>query len=142
MAKVEVFPIVINLNYTVYENGIRDLEFPESVKEILALALTELDRESSNLGLPRDIREDAAFIYRNAAKNNLIRGRSIEGMVAASIYTACRRGNIPRTLDEIGEVSKVSKKQLGKNYRFLSRKLGIKLNQLLLQIMSLDLQPN
>ena len=48
-------------------------------------------------------------------------------MVAASIYTACRRGNIPRTLDEIGEVSKVSKKQLGKNYRFLSRKLGIKL---------------
>jgi transcription initiation factor TFIIB len=93
----------------------------------LALALGELDRESSRLGIPRSIREDAAFIYRSAAKRNLIRGRSIEGMVAASVYTACRRNDIPRTLDEIAEVSKVSKKQLGKNYRFMARELKIKL---------------
>lgn len=93
----------------------------------LAFALSELDRQSSNMGLPRTVREDAAFIYRSAAKKSLIRGRSIECVVAASIYTACRRGNIPRTLDEISEVSKVSKKQLGKTYRFLSRELNIKL---------------
>lgn len=93
----------------------------------LALALSELDRESSRLGLPRSVREDAAFVYRSAAKNNLIRGRSIESMVAASIYTACRRCNIPRTLDEISEASNISKKQIGKNYRFLSRELNIKL---------------
>ena len=94
----------------------------------LAFALSELDRVSSTLGLPRSVREDAALIYRDAARNNIIRGRSIEGIVAAAIYTACRRCNIPRTLDEITEVSKVPKKQLGKNYRFLSRKLHIKLN--------------
>nr|WP_295001487.1 transcription initiation factor IIB [uncultured Methanobrevibacter sp.] len=93
----------------------------------LAFALSELDRKSSNLGIPRSIREDAALIYRTAARKKLIRGRSIEGMVAASIYTACRRNNIPRTLDEVAEIFKVAKKQIGKNYRFLSKKLNIKL---------------
>ena len=93
----------------------------------LAYALSELDRESSRLSIPRSVREDAAMIYRQAARNKLIRGRSIESMVAASIYTACRRCGIPRTLDEVAESSKVSKKQIGKNYRFLSRKLNIKL---------------
>lgn len=93
----------------------------------LAFALSELDRESSSLGIPRSIREDAAVIYRKAARMKLIRGRSIESMVAAAIYMACRRNNIPRTLDEMAEASKVSKKQIGKNYRFLSRELNIKL---------------
>ena len=94
----------------------------------LAFALSVLDRESSSLGIPRSVRADAAHIYREAAKNNLIRGRSIESVVAAALYTACRRAGIPRTLDEIAEVSNVSKKQIGKNYRFLARELKIKLN--------------
>ena len=93
----------------------------------LAFALSELDRESSRLSIPRSIREDAAMIYRKAARMNLIRGRSIESMVAAVLYIACRRNNVPRTLDEMADASNVSKKQIGKNYRFLSRELKIKL---------------
>ena len=93
----------------------------------LAFALSELERLSSRLTIPRSVREEAAMIYRNAARQKLIRGRSIESMVAASLYTACRRCSIPRTLEEISEASKVSKKQLGKNYRFVCRKLKIKL---------------
>ena len=93
----------------------------------LALGLSELHRQSSRLGILGPVREDAARIYRIAARNNLIRGRSVESMVAASIYAACRRANIPRTLDEMAEMSMVPKKQIGKNYRFLSRELNLKL---------------
>lgn len=93
----------------------------------LAYALSELDRDSSRLNIPRSVREDAALIYRSAAKNKLIRGRSIEVVVASSLYASCRRCNIPRTLDEIAEASNVPKKQIGKTYRFLSKKLNLKL---------------
>lgn len=93
----------------------------------LAFALTELDRTSSKLGLPRSIREEGAKIYRNAVDENLVRGRSIEGVVAASLYAACRICKVPRTLDEVAEVSRVTKKEVGRTYRFLSRKLNFKL---------------
>lgn len=93
----------------------------------LAFALSEMDRVSSRLGIPRSVREDSAIIYRTAARKKIIRGRSIESVVAAAVYTACRRCDIPRTLDEISEASNVSKKLIGKTYRFLSRELKIKL---------------
>ena len=93
----------------------------------LAFALTELNKFSSLLQIPHNIREDGAAIYRKAVKKNLIRGRSIEGVVAASLYTACRQCKVPRTLDEIAEVSRVSKKEVGRTYRILTRELGIKL---------------
>ncbi|WP_458456921.1 transcription initiation factor IIB [Methanobrevibacter sp.] len=93
----------------------------------LALALSVIDRNSSNLSLPRSVREDASVIYRKAVDKNIIRGRSIEGVAAASIYTACRRCDVPRTLDEIAEACNISKKEVGRTYRFLARELNIKL---------------
>ncbi len=93
----------------------------------LAFALSEIDRNSSNLSLPKSVRVDASSIYRDAVKHNIIRGRSIEGVVSASLYAACRRCNVPRTLDEIASVSKASKKEVGRTYRFLARELDIKL---------------
>jgi transcription initiation factor TFIIB len=93
----------------------------------LAHALTALDRMSSSLGLPRNVRETAAMIYRKAARQKLIRGRSIDGVTAAVLYAACRQCNVPRTLEEISNVSNIKKKEIGRNYRNISRQLKLKL---------------
>jgi len=93
----------------------------------LAIALSNLDRMSSGMGLPRTVRETAAMIYRKAAKRNLVRGRSIEGVTAASLYAACRQCRVPRTLDEISSVAHMSRKEIGRNYRYVARELELKL---------------
>ncbi len=105
----------------------RRIRVSDAAERNLAFALSELDRITSKLGLPRHVRENAAIIYRNAVEKGLIRGRSIEGVVAAAIYAACRRCRVPRTLDEIAEASRVDRKEIGRTYRFLARELNIKL---------------
>jgi transcription initiation factor TFIIB len=65
------------------------------------IALPELNRVSSYLGLPENIRESAALLYRKCVQGNLIRGRPIETVVQAVIYASCRQAGMPRTLDEI-----------------------------------------
>jgi transcription initiation factor TFIIB len=82
---------------------------------------------SSDMVLPRTVRETAAMIYRKAVLKNLIRGRGVEGVSASALYAACRQCNVPRTLDEIAASSHVSRRVVGRNYRFIARELGLKL---------------
>lgn len=93
----------------------------------LTKAMRELDRLSSQLSLPRSVKETASIIYRKALNANLIRGRSIEEIIAASIYAAARQRHLPRTLDEVSDNSRVSKKELGRGYRLLVTELKLKI---------------
>ncbi len=91
------------------------------------IALPELNRVASYLGLPDNIRESAALLYRKCVQNNLIRGRPIETVVQAVIYAACREAGMPRTLDEISNISGLPKKEIGRAYRVISHELGLKI---------------
>ena len=93
----------------------------------LARAFSELSLLISNLSLPRDVNKEAASIYRRALEKDLVRGRSISLLISASLYAACRVCRVPRTFDEIAEVSTGSKKSIAKNYRFLNRELALKI---------------
>jgi transcription initiation factor TFIIB len=94
----------------------------------LAIALTELNKVSSKLSLPKNVRETAAVIYRRAVDKGLIRGRSIDGVAAATVYAACRQCKVPRTLDEIAEATRMDRKEIGRVYRYICRELEINLN--------------
>jgi len=100
----------------------------DATERNLTFALSELDRMASNLDLQKNLRECSAKIYRDAVGAHLIRGRSIEGVAAASLYAACRRYKVPRTLNEIAEVARVDKKEIGRSFRFISRELELNLN--------------
>ncbi len=89
----------------------------------LAYALSELTKVAYKLNLPKNVLETASVLYRRVVRKRLIRGRSIQGVAAASLYMACRQCNIVRTLEEVGKAAHISKKESGRNYRFLLRKL-------------------
>ncbi|QSG03031.1 Transcription initiation factor TFIIB, Brf1 subunit/Transcription initiation factor TFIIB [Natranaeroarchaeum sulfidigenes] len=91
----------------------------------LKQALSEISRMSSALGVPHSVREVASVIYQKALDADLIRGRSIEGVATASLYAACRQENIPRSLDELAEVSRVDRKEIGRTYRHISQELDL-----------------
>ena len=93
----------------------------------LSRAFTLLSVLISNLSLSKNVKYESASIYRDALKKDLVRGRSIDKLMVATVYIACRACKVPRTLDEMAEVTDVDKKTIGTNYRFLVRELGLKL---------------
>ena len=96
-----------------------------AIERNLKVALAELKRVSSFLKLPKQVEEEAARIYRLAVQKGLVRGRSMESVVSGALYAACRRHEVPRTLDEMGEASGIEKKEIGRTYRFITRELEI-----------------
>jgi transcription initiation factor TFIIB len=82
---------------------------------------------ASALGLPKNVRETASVIYRRALDDELLPGRSIEGVATASLYAAARQAGTPRSLDEIATVSRVEKTEIARTYRYVARELGLQI---------------
>src|SRR3989304_3460532 len=99
----------------------------KSGERSLAQGLTEINTMASKMSLPRHVRESAAVLYRKASLKSLVRGRSIDEVVAATLYAACRECEVPRTLDEIAQASAIDRKSIGRTYRTLVREVGLKL---------------
>ncbi|ELY35340.1 transcription initiation factor IIB, partial [Halalkalicoccus jeotgali] len=91
----------------------------------LKQALGEIDRMASALGLPKNVRETASVIYRRALEEDLLPGRSIEGVATASLYAAARQAGTPRSLDEIVQVSRIDRMELTRTYRYVIRELDL-----------------
>src|SRR5919198_1092318 len=93
----------------------------------LKQAFFQLDILKDRLGLSDSIVEKAAYIYRKAQERQLVRGRTISGVLAAAIYIACREMGISRTLKDIALYSNVKLKEVAKSYRLLCLELNLKI---------------
>jgi transcription initiation factor TFIIB len=93
----------------------------------LSFALSELQRIVSFLGLSHSVHERIARYYEEVVNKGLVRGRSIESVIAALTYAVSRELGSPRTLDEIAEASGEDKREIGRTYRYISRELDIRI---------------
>jgi transcription initiation factor TFIIB len=93
----------------------------------LKQALSEISRLTSALGLPRPTRETAGVIYRRALEDDLLPGRSIEGVTTAAVYAAARQAGTPRSLDEVNKVSRIERMELMRTYRYIARELNLEI---------------
>jgi len=93
----------------------------------LRQALNEMDKLKDKLALTNAVVEKAAYIYRKAMERKLVRGRSIQGLVAACLYAACRNTETPRTLDDIANGINIRRKDVARCYRLIFRELDLKM---------------
>lgn len=98
-------------------------------------ALSEIQRMGSALGTSKSVMETASMIFRQAHEREMVQGRSIETMAAASLYAAARQCGSPRSLDEIYPVTRVNtnydkeqkQKEINSAARYIIKELNLKL---------------
>ena len=91
----------------------------------LAHGLGEVRRLASALSLSDTIRDQACQIFRSAQNEDLLRGRSIEAIAAASVYGACRCNGLSRLLRDIDEMARVADSRVTNAYKKLNEELGL-----------------
>lgn len=87
-----------------HQNGSRDRS--------LKYGLDEIRRMGTALGTSKDIRSTGSRLYRQAAEEDLLIGRSIEGIASACLYIGARTMGFPRSFDEVAQVSRVSRDRI------------------------------
>ena len=99
----------------------------DSTSRNLSKAMTELDRLTSQLDIPKSVKETAAVFYHRALDKHIIKGRSINTMIIATSYLACRLRKFPTSLDDFLKFTSINKKKIGRAYRLLIQELGIQI---------------
>ena len=93
----------------------------------LRQALNEMSKLKDKLALTDAVIEKASYIYRKSLERKLVRGRSIQGLVAACLYAACRNTETPRTIQDISNGMNIRKKDIARCYRLVFRELELKM---------------
>ncbi|WP_136591330.1 transcription initiation factor IIB [Salinigranum halophilum] len=91
----------------------------------LAHGMGEVRRLASALELSNSVRDQACQLFRNAQNEDLLRGRSIEAIAAASVYGACRCNGLSRLVDDVSEVARVAESRVTNSYKTLNEELGL-----------------
>lgn len=94
-------------------------------RDNLSQAMNEITRLTDALHLPYTLQEHAALLYRKVYRQKLIRGRSIKGMAAGSVYAACRLTQTPNRLKNLVKISPCEHKEIAKSYRLIHRYLNL-----------------
>jgi transcription initiation factor TFIIB len=91
------------------------------------IAFGQLERLGQKLALPDSVVEKAAYIYRKVQQKEITVGRTATGALAACVYIACREAAIPRTSNEVAEVSNIRRKEMWNAYRAIVSELDLKI---------------
>lgn len=104
----------------------RRTQVSNSIERNLTRALSELNSICSTLAIPDAVAETASVLYRRAIKHKLVRGRSLRGMAAATVYLACKQCGVVRLLPEVARATNLTKKEVGRCYRLVVDVLSIR----------------
>ena len=122
-------PISASTNATIKRIRIQDQrsQLHRSVDINYKTAFDMLQRIQDKMCVSDHIKEHAAYIYRKAVEQKITQGRSINAVIAASMYAACRNTQTLRTLRDISEVTDIKPKKIAQSYRAIVKQLNLKI---------------
>ena len=89
----------------------------------LSNVLSRISELCDALNLPDNVAETAAQIYRISAKKKVAKSKSILGMTAATVYLACRKCGVSRTLKEVARASGMEKGSVARYFRLVLKEV-------------------
>ncbi|MFB6158547.1 MAG: transcription initiation factor IIB family protein [Candidatus Nanohalobium sp.] len=97
----------------------------DSKSRNMKTALRLINDIVNQLNLPESVEEEAARMYEKSIDEEVVKGRKIEKIAASAVFIVARNQGIPRTMKEFAEAAGISERELGKNYRYVSKELDV-----------------
>ena len=91
------------------------------------VAMDKIDVLKDKLALSDVLKEKAVHMYKKIIEKNTLKGRSVDAMVAAVIYVACRDSETSHNLNDITEATGLRKKSIAKCYRAILINLNLQI---------------
>lgn len=88
-------------------------------------AFREISNMCDSFSLPKTISDIAKQLYKRADEEKLLRSKSLDAVIAACIFIACRQAHVPRTFREICQLTRVPKKIIGQCYKTLEQAFNL-----------------
>ncbi|KAJ5155595.1 transcription initiation protein [Penicillium capsulatum] len=89
-------------------------------KQLLA-AYKEIGSLCDAFSLPKIVADTSKYLFKVVDDAKALRGKSQEHLIGGCIFLACRRCNVDRTFSEMHTITKLSKKDLGRMFKVLTK---------------------
>ena len=122
-------PLASKITDTINRIRIQDLrsQAHKNKDTSLRIAFDMLQRTQDKIGVSNNVKEEAAHIYRKSLERKITQGRSVDAVVAAAMYAACRNTNTLRTLKDISDATNVKRRKISQSYRAIVKQLDLKI---------------
>lgn len=117
----------LNTNIAFGDGGIRSKELHRAQNKAsldkgnkaLLQAYKQIGGLCDGWQLPASVSDTAKHLFKDADASKLFKGKNPEALIAGCVFLACRRNAVPRSFREVMELTKVSKKDIGRTFKQL-----------------------
>lgn len=85
----------------------------------LLMAYKQIGALCDGWQLPGSVSDTAKHMFKDASESGLFKGKTQEALIAGCLFLACRRNQVPRTFREVTDLTRVSKKEIGRIFKTL-----------------------
>ncbi|SCZ87527.1 BZ3500_MvSof-1268-A1-R1_Chr2-2g04993 [Microbotryum saponariae] len=87
----------------------------------LHVAFDQIQIMCEAISLPKTIVDTSKQLFKRIDDEKLLKGKSQDAIIAATIFIACRQARVPRTFKEIVALTNVSKKDIATCFKLLTQ---------------------